>query len=140
MTTSDRKNGGKTDHDRDGRLTKGNNGHPKGARHKATQGAEQLLEGEAGRLTRAAIDQALAGDPSALRLYLERLVPPRWEAPVSVDIPTIEDARDLLRAITTLFVGSRPGGRCYIEPVPALGSGVVVEPSDADRGLTALSS
>ncbi len=39
-----------------------------GARHKATVAAEALLDGEAEALTRKAVEMALAGDGTALRL------------------------------------------------------------------------
>jgi Family of unknown function (DUF5681) len=52
-------------------------GKPKGARNRSTIAAELLLEGEARALTRKAIELGLAGDTTALRLCLERLVPPR---------------------------------------------------------------
>jgi hypothetical protein len=48
-------------------------GRPKGVRNRATVAAEALLEGEAEALTRKAIELALAGDPTALRLCLERI-------------------------------------------------------------------
>jgi hypothetical protein len=47
-------------------------GKPKGARHRATVAAEALLDGEAEGLTRKAIEMALAGDGTALRLCLDR--------------------------------------------------------------------
>jgi len=106
-------NGQKTGRDGKGRFTSNNPGRPKGARHKATQAAEKLLEGEAERLTRQAIDQALAGDTVALRLCLERLVPPRREAAVNVDVPAIETAADLPRALAALLEAT---GRGEITP------------------------
>jgi len=106
-------NGESTGRDRKGRFTSNNPGRPKGARHKATQAAEKLLEGEAERLTRKAIDQALEGDPTALRLCLERLVPPRREAPVNVDVPAIETAADLPQALAALLEAT---GRGQITP------------------------
>ena len=51
-------------------------GKPKGARHKATLAALELLDGEAEALTRKAVDLALEGDTTALRLCLERIAPP----------------------------------------------------------------
>ena len=39
--------------------------------------AEALLDGEAEALTRKAVELALEGDTVALRLCLERLLPPR---------------------------------------------------------------
>ena len=43
-------------------------GRPVGSRNKATLLALQLLEGEAEALTRKAVEQALEGDTTALRL------------------------------------------------------------------------
>ncbi len=48
-------------------------GRPKGARHKATMAVEALLNGEADAITRKAIDAALAGDMTAIRLCLDRI-------------------------------------------------------------------
>ena len=59
--------------DENGRFARGNPGKPKGARHKATQAALMLLDGEAEALTRQAVELALAGDTTALRLCLERI-------------------------------------------------------------------
>jgi hypothetical protein len=75
--TTDRKSGVNTGHrDADGRFAPGNPGKPRGTRHKATLAALALLSGEAEGLTRKAVELALAGDVTALRLCIERLVPP----------------------------------------------------------------
>lgn len=98
MTNPDRNNGEKTGRDASGRFAAGNSGRPRGARHKATQAALALLDGEAGALTRQAITMALDGDTTALRLCLERLAPPRRDAPVQFDLPNMENARDAAKA------------------------------------------
>lgn len=82
----------------DGTFAPGNPGKPKGARHRATQAALALLEGEAEALTRKAIETALAGDTAALRLCLERITPPRKDAPVQFNLPRMETARDAAKA------------------------------------------
>lgn len=82
----------------DGTFAPGNPGKPKGARHRATQAALALLEGEAEALTRKAVETALAGDTAALRLCLERIAPPRRDAPVQFDLPRMETARDAATA------------------------------------------
>jgi len=76
----------------------GNPGKPRGARSRATLAAEALLDGEAEKLTRTAIDKALEGDATALRLCLERLVPPRKDAPVRIELPTITTVGDVVGA------------------------------------------
>lgn len=86
----------------DGTFTSANPGKPKGSRHKVTQAIEVLLEGQSEALTQAAIDKALEGDVTALRLCLDRIAPPRKDAPVSFALPEIEtpaDAADAARAV-----------------------------------------
>lgn len=62
-----------------GRFSKGQSGNPagkpKGARHKSTLAAMALLEGEAEQLSRKAVELALAGDTTALKLCLDRVAP-----------------------------------------------------------------
>jgi Family of unknown function (DUF5681) len=69
-------------------------GKPKGTRHRATILAEQLLDGEAEKLTRKAVELALAGDMAALRLCLDRIISPRRDRPVSFDMPELATAND----------------------------------------------
>jgi hypothetical protein len=90
----DRKNGRNSD----GTFGPGNPGKPKGTRHRATQAALALLDGEAEALTRQAVKMALGGDATALRLCLERIAPPRRDAPVTFDLPQMETARDAATA------------------------------------------
>ena len=91
---ADRKSGRNTD----GTFGPGNPGKPKGARNKATQAALALLDGEAEALTRQAVNMALEGDTTALRLCLERITPPRRDAPVTFDLPRMETALDAANA------------------------------------------
>ena len=89
-----RNNGETTGRDASGRFTEGNPGRPRGARHKATRAALALLDGEAEALTRQAVTMALDGDATALRLCLERIAPPRRDAPVTFDLPPMQSAAD----------------------------------------------
>ena len=77
-------------------------GKPKGARHKATLAALELLDGEAESLTRKAVELAMEGDTTALRLCLERIAPPRKDAPVSFSLPEMKTAGDALTAINSI--------------------------------------
>jgi hypothetical protein len=68
-------------------LEKGRSGNPAGRRpgsrnKAATLAAAALLAGESEALTRKAVELALAGDPTAMRLCIERLLPPRRERTV----------------------------------------------------------
>jgi hypothetical protein len=88
---------------RDGRFTAGNPGKPKGARHKTTVAMEALLDGDAEAITRKAIELAKDGDLIAIRICMDRLLPPRRDRSVSVDMPKIETAGDGLKAIATIL-------------------------------------
>ncbi len=74
-------------------------GRPKGARHRATMAAEAVLDGEASALTRKAIEKAKEGNSMALRLCLERILPPRKDRPVRIDLPRLESASDATAAL-----------------------------------------
>jgi Family of unknown function (DUF5681) len=79
-------------------------GRPKGARNRATMVAELLLDNEAEALTRKAIEQALSGDGAALRLCIDRILPPRKERPTAFSMPKIEtvsDAPSVMAALTS---------------------------------------
>jgi len=79
-------------------------GRPLGARNAATVIAEGLLDGEAAILTRTAIDLAKGGNVTALRLCLDRLLPPRRDRPVNFKIPVLnsaDDASKVMSAVTT---------------------------------------
>lgn len=96
---SQRKNAGTTYTDGAGKFRKGNPGRPHGARHKTTEAVLALLDGEAEQLTRKAIDAALDGDITALRLCLERIAPPRKDSPIRFTAPEMTSAQDAASAM-----------------------------------------
>jgi hypothetical protein len=83
----------------DGRYASGNPGRPFGARHKTTIAIEALLEGQAEKITQKAIDKAMEGDPVAIRLCLERILPPRKDRPISFELPKIEDCTGAMKSL-----------------------------------------
>jgi len=100
---TNRNNGGKTvDRDPGGRFQLGNPGRPPGARHKATLAAEALLDGEAEGLTRKAIEAALGGGMTALRICLDRILPPRKECPVNFKLPPLKSAENAAAAMAAI--------------------------------------
>jgi len=105
MTETNRNNGRKTD----GKFASGNAGRPKGSRHKTTLAIQALLDGEGEALTRKAVDMALAGDTVALRLCLERIAPPRKDAPVRFDLPPMESAASASAAMGAILAGVASG-------------------------------
>lgn len=93
----------------DGTFAKGHGGRPRGARNKTTQAVAALLEGEADKLTRKAIELALEGDTVALRLCLERIHPPRKDAPVPFDLPDMTGAASAALAMGAVLGGVAKG-------------------------------
>ena len=77
-------------------------GRPPGVRNAATVLAEQLLDDEAPMLIRKAIQKAKEGNIPALRMCLERVVPPRRDRPVFVRLPLLSTAGDAAAAMATI--------------------------------------
>lgn len=84
----------------------GNNlgkGRPAGSRNKATLALEEMLEGEAEAITRKAIELAKNGDQAAMRLVVERLIPPCRERKVRLTLPEIASAADVCNAFKAVL-------------------------------------
>jgi len=117
-------------------------GKPKGARHKTTRAIEALLEGQHEALTQKAIDMALGGDGPALRLCLDRLAPPRKDAPVSITLPPVKSAEDAVAASSALLSAVADGDVTPDEAgrVMALLTAhkAIVETGDLERRIAAL--
>ena len=78
-------------------------GRPKGSLNKATLASQALLDGEAEALTRKVVELAKNGHPVALRLCLERLLPPRKDRPISFTLPETKSAADLPKALLAIL-------------------------------------
>jgi hypothetical protein len=138
-----RNSGGNTgDRNTDGTFAPGNPGKPKGSRHKATQALEAMLEGQQEALTQAAINKALKGDVTALRLCLDRIAPARKDAPISFDLPAIETAEDAANAARAILRAIAEGD---VTPLEAASVMAVVEQfrrtletTEIERRITAL--
>ena len=124
-------------------FEKGRSGNPLGrrvgCRNKTTIAAASLLAGEAEALTRKAVELALGGDPTALRLCIERVLPQCRERAVKFALPPIESAADIapaMKAVTSALAGG------LITPAEAATIAAVVdtfvraiETSDFERRL-----
>ena len=97
----------KTDAKHGGQFKPGQSGNPSGrphgSRNKATLALEAILDGEGEAITRKAIEKALEGDTTALRLCLERIYPPRKSRPITLELPKIESADDVAKAQGTVI-------------------------------------
>src|SRR4029077_3818719 len=68
-----------------------------------------LLEGGAEALTRLAVELAFAGDPMAMRLCIERILPPCRERSVKFALPPIESAADIAPAMKAVTAALAEG-------------------------------
>jgi hypothetical protein len=84
-------------------------GRPKGARNATTLAVEALLDGEGEALTRKAIDLAKAGDMQALKLCMDRIVPPRRDRPLAFALPPIASPGDAATAMGALLKATADG-------------------------------
>ena len=127
-------------------FKKGQSGNPKGkrpgTRNKATLAAQALLDGEAEALTRKAIELAKEGDMQALRLCLDRLLPPRKDRPITLDVPGIEGADGLQDASVALMqavvAGEITPGEGQSLSAILEGHRKLVEMTDIERRVAAL--
>ncbi len=86
-------------------------GRPHGSKNRQTLAARELLDGEAAALTRKAVEMALAGDAGAMRLCLERILAPRGEPEVHLDLPPIRDAGDVAGVMAAVARGGVTPGQ-----------------------------
>ncbi len=69
-------------------------GRPRGIVNRATALAQNLLSEHAEWIARKVIELAEEGDMAAIRVCMERLVPPIKHQPVAVELPPIEKPAD----------------------------------------------
>jgi hypothetical protein len=84
-------------------------GRPPGARNAATLLAEQLLDGEAEALIRKVVQKAKKGNVPALRICLDRILPPRRERPMLFTLPELRSVSDATKAIASLTLAVARG-------------------------------
>lgn len=84
-------------------------GKPRGARNATTLALETLLDGQATALTQKAIDLALAGDMAALRLCIDRILPPRKDRPVTFTLPPITSPKEAAATISVVLAAVASG-------------------------------
>jgi Family of unknown function (DUF5681) len=91
----------------------GQSGNPRGrapgCRNRVTVIAESLIGGKAKELTEKAIALALSGDVAALRICLERLVPPARERPCFFKLPKLQTTSDATNALAEITEGLASG-------------------------------
>lgn len=85
------------------------NGRPRGSRNRRALLAEQLYEERAHELVSKAIDLALAGDGTALRVCMDRVLAPMRHRPVVFELPAMTNAADAVGALDSIAQGVADG-------------------------------
>jgi hypothetical protein len=91
---------------------KGQSGNPRGRpsyAHKAAYVAQRMLDRKIPQLLDKVIGWGQGSDTSMLRLYTQKMVPPRQEVPVWLNLPPIEDRADLRAAMKAVATGVAQG-------------------------------
>jgi hypothetical protein len=84
-------------------------GRPKGSRNKTKLSGQHLLDQFAEHLTSKCISMAMDGNPSALRMCMDR-INARHPACIQLSLPAIRSAADIGRAAEKITNAIRKGG------------------------------
>ncbi|NDB70312.1 MAG: hypothetical protein EB015_20360 [Methylocystaceae bacterium] len=97
----------------DGRFAPGNRanptGRPVGSLNKVTKLAQALLDADADAIFKALINNAKAGDSTAMRLCAERLLPARRDRPLEYQLLPINSGADAAAAMNEILAGVSEG-------------------------------
>jgi hypothetical protein len=84
-------------------------GRKTGSRHGATILLEKMMADDGEEIVRAVIDAAKGGDMSAARLILDRIAPPAKDRTISVHLPPVETAADVVQASAAILQATADG-------------------------------
>ena len=102
----------------------GGPGRPQGSRNKATLLLDELAKGEAPTVLAKVVDAARDGDMRAAEIILARVWPVRKGRPVALDLPAMESAADVVRALSVVAAEMASGN---ITPEEAQAVAAVLE-------------
>jgi hypothetical protein len=112
-------------------------GRPQGSRNKSTIALQEMLDGHGEAITRKCALLAMQGDPSAMRLCMERLIPPRKDHPVQFRLPPIGTAKEVAVATSVVLLGVAAGeltpaeGHAFAELIELRRRAIETEDHDA---------
>lgn len=95
-----------------GKFQKGQSGNPRGkargTKNRATLAAECLLQGDLDNICRRLVEEALTGNVQAIKLVLDRVLPPKKDRVIDVQLPKLRTTDDAVNAISIIIdsVGS----------------------------------
>lgn len=84
-------------------------GRPRGSRNRSALLLENVLAGDAEAVARRAIDMAKDGDVAAIRMCMDRLLPPRRSDAVAFELPPLDTAADTVAASAAIVAAVAAG-------------------------------
>ncbi|HEY7663621.1 MAG TPA: DUF5681 domain-containing protein [Xanthobacteraceae bacterium] len=84
-------------------------GRPRGSRNRSALLLENVLAGDAEAIARRAIDMAKDGDVAAIRMCMDRLLPPRRSDAVAFELPPLDTAADTVAASAAIVAAVAAG-------------------------------
>jgi len=84
-------------------------GRPAGSKNNVSIACQNVLDGEAEAISRRCVEMALAGDSTAMRLCMERIVPAKRDRPVTLNLPSIRDAAGVSAALDEVLQSTANG-------------------------------
>lgn len=84
-------------------FKKGEGGRKPGSRNKASLLAESMIAGDTEAIVKKLILRAKAGEPTCLRLCIERILPPCRSQPIQFEAGKVETASDAVQAMANII-------------------------------------
>lgn len=89
-----------------GKFQKGQSGNPngkvKGTKNKATLAAEHFLKDELDNICRKLVEEALNGNLQAIKLVLDRVLPPKKDREIELRLPKLKNVNDAVKAASAI--------------------------------------
>jgi hypothetical protein len=95
-------------------------GRAVGSRNKKTIAMEEAFLAQAEALVQNVVDRAMRGEPAAMRLCMERVLPVGRGRPLPIDLPTIRSAEDAQAAAAVIAGALKEGAISAREAVDLL--------------------
>ena len=84
-------------------------GNHRGSKHRATLFAQALFDSECQALVKKTIELGLVGDVAALKICMDRLLPPLKSRPLRFKLPELRTVSDALSALAAIAEGLSNG-------------------------------
>jgi hypothetical protein len=96
-------------------------GRPPGSRNKKTLALEEAFDEHAEEILKEVVGRAKEGEKSAMRLCMERMLAPKRERPVAIDLPVIETPADARKALAVVTAELAEGSLTITEATRLIG-------------------